>query len=78
LKASSTKLETGFETLKASSTKLETGFETLETGNRKINTRLEDLERTAAVVNRFPYPQEPRRHVHREIKTHSASGPTYR
>ena len=50
----------------------------LEDSNKKIDTRLGDLERTTEVINRFPYPQEPRRHVHREIKTHSASGPTYR
>ena len=50
----------------------------LEASNQKIGTRLGDLERTTEVINRFPYPQEPKRHVHREIKTHSASGPTYR
>jgi len=64
--------------LEASNQKIGTRLGDLEASNQKIGTRLGDLERTTEVINRFPYPQEPKRHVHREIKTHSASGPTYR
>ncbi|OHC69531.1 MAG: hypothetical protein A3H93_15490 [Rhodocyclales bacterium RIFCSPLOWO2_02_FULL_63_24] len=71
-------LEASNEKLEASSKDIGIRLGALEASSKKIDIQLGDLERTTEVVNRFPYPQEPRRHVHRDIKTHSASGPTYR